>query len=154
MPTFDVETFVKQQVNIAGSTEYFLVPEKNDVRMMVGSGPVEKWFRSFDSDGRSFMTIEIPMLLLDDEIKESAGREVVTYRYKAFVDHDDNGNWDFGKGRNVKIGQLREALGQNDPNTPWSAGMLADQGPILGRITHTDGKDGRKYAEVSRVTAI
>jgi len=151
---FDVNAFVNQTYNQATSSDYALIPEANDVRMMTGSGPLEKWFRTFTANDVQYVTLEVPMIILDEAIKTEMARDTVMSRYKMFLDFDETGNLDFGKGRNVKLGQLREALGQNDPGAPWSPAMLADAGPLLGKIVHTSGKDGTQYAEVGRVTAL
>jgi hypothetical protein len=57
------------------------------------------------------------------------------------------------KGKNVSLGKLREAVGQNKPGKPWSPAHLnGAQLDVL--VTHRADKDtGDIYAEVKRVAA-
>lgn len=58
--------------------------------------------------------------VLDDEPKRVTGREKVMTRQEIVLDLTDEGLLDMGKGKNVKLGKLREAIGQNDPTVPFS----------------------------------
>ena len=55
-----------------------------------------------------------------------------------------------GKGKNVALGRLREALGQNTPGKPWSFGMLVGQVAKVA-VKHRITDAGDTFAEVKRV---
>lgn len=68
-----------------------------------------------------------------------------------FLDLTPENTLDMREGRNVQLGRLREALGQNDPNTPWS---FADLNGCLCQIVVGHGlnkKSGEVTAEVKKV---
>lgn len=152
---FDKEKLLNQKYDKAGSTEY-LVPPEGEFKMMVdGDVPVDRWLRSGKSSktGEEFMAYEIPIVILDDRVRAEMGREKVTSRYRGFLDFDAAGDLDFGPGKNVKLNQLRDVVGQNVPGKPWGLADLAGKGPFLGKIGH-DSSSGTTYAEVRSVTRI
>lgn len=55
------------------------------------------------------------------------GRETAIRNYSVSLDLTPQGNLDYGKGKNVGLGRLREAVGQNVPGQPWSPMMLKGQ---------------------------
>lgn len=62
----------------------------------------------------------------------------------------------FGNYKNVKLGMLREAVGQNKPGAPWSLRMLEGAGPLLIRVDHDpDSPDkDNPYIRVVRWAAV
>jgi hypothetical protein len=70
------------------------------------------------------------------------------------LDFDDTGKLVNGPNRNVALGQLREALGQNKPG--WTPQQLLGAGPFIGRVKHTSSKTNpeQKFAEVVKAGKI
>ena len=58
----------------------------------------------------------------------------------------------FGSNKNVKLGRLREALGQNKNGQAWSFGMLKGAGPIKVSI-EPDKKNPEDYSRVVKVAS-
>ena len=157
---FDASKFTATTFAGAMSTEYDVIPE-GDYTLMVGPYDEKTWFRAQtfkndDGTDREAVAFEIPMEIIDDTVRATMGRTLVFSRYKGFIDLDANGDIDFSKGRNIKIGRLREVLGQNDPTQPWGFPMLAGRGPFKGhnRVTPDKKNPERKYAEISRITTM
>lgn len=85
---------------------------------------------------------------------EADGRNV---RQSIWLDTNAQGDLLSGKDKNVDLGQLREALGQNVKGQPWSPRQLVGG---LGRVQveHTlitkGPREGKSVAEVKRVAAL
>lgn len=154
--TFDPDSFMSQKIDQALSDKFEQVPE-GDYKFMVDDFD-SSIFRTNDRKDNSgtFTTFEIPLVLQDEAVKAKLGRDKVTVRYKGFLDFDDKGQLDFRQGKNVKLGMLRSALGQNVPGQPWSFEMLKGAGPVMGRVIHTknDKDKDNPFTEVSRVAKI
>ena len=89
---------------------------------------------------------------LDDQAARTAtGLDTPTVRQSVFLDLTPNGKLDMSKGKNIGLGKLREALGLNDPNKPFSFADLPGRAAIV-TVEHTPGKEpGDVYANVSKV---
>jgi len=159
MSPFDPQQFLNTPAGPM-ATQVSPSPEGNFVMHINIDQPMEGWFREVkwtDKDGnaRSAPSCEIPIIITDDSARQIAGRDKLFSRYRFFLDLDKNGNLDTGPDRNVKLGQLRAALGQNnDPS--WTLARLFTDKPFMGVNTQTqDRKDpSKKYAEVTRVTKL
>lgn len=156
---FDAKAFMEQKVATANATERELVPE-GDFRFMIDAG--EGWIE-FDSGtigkgeraGQPWVKATIRCLLQDEAVKAELGRQKVTVRKQVFVDVDSTGQIATGKGVNVELGQLREALGQNDPKKPWDFSKLEGAGPFLGQVKHQpNDKGGQPYVNIERVAKV
>lgn len=89
--------------------------------------------------GESGVRCDISYSILDDTgaIQAHIGRPPRLTKGN-FVDLDANGGFDFSKGKNVWLGKIREALGQNVPGQPWSFPML--KGQAIRLILSVDGE--------------
>lgn len=90
----------------------------------------------------------------DDGVKKQLGRETVRVRHSVLLDVTEDGNGlDMGKGKNIGLGQIRTALGQNVPGQAWSPNMIEGQ-PIKAKITHeVDPRTSKVFANVAGVAA-
>lgn len=72
-----------------------------------------------------------------------------------WLDISGSGGLDTSKGKNVGLGKLRDALGQNREGQPWSPGMLVGQVALI-RVGHSiDKRDNvTVQAEVKAVAAL
>jgi hypothetical protein len=97
-----------------------------------------------------------PCIIQDENLKTQLGMDKIVVFKNVTLDFE-NGALAFGKNRNIDLGQLRHAVGQNVPG-PWALGNLRGAGPFMGRVEHREGKrkDGTafKVAEVTRVAPI
>jgi hypothetical protein len=148
---FDANNFMNQTIDKPMETDFALPPE-GEFRMMIGEFPdADKLFRtgqtkSGPNEGKEWVAASIPMLIEDDAVKAALGRDKVMVFDDFFLDFDDTGALAFGPNRNIKLGKLRAAVGQNQEGSAWAFHMLQGAGPFLGKIAHQDfeRRDGTK----------
>lgn len=147
MSTFDPNSFLNTEVNEANATAYTPVPE--------GEYPasIKKLTPRVLTDGRA--VIDVSMVIDDADVREETGMAEPLVRYTLWLDLTDSGTLDFGKGKNVGLGRLRDALGQNISGKPWQPGMLIG-GVCKAKVTHSiDKRDGvTVQANVSAVSPL
>jgi hypothetical protein len=145
---------LNSQVTESNSTELLQIDEGEYIAVI---DPVsEENFRSFDIKkgeraGQKGLSLNLTWNINDESgaITAKIGR-TPKVRQNLFLDLTSQGGLDFGKGRNVSLGQLREALGQNMTGRPWSFGMLGG-GVAKIKVKHRILDDGRTLAEVQAV---
>lgn len=162
---FDADSFMTQTVDGELDTVVQQVPE-GDYRAIIGEFDSEKGFRTFTSQkegknfGKEYTVFQPPFVLQDDprlaELKAARGLdEVVVYHKGMFLDLSDQGGLDVSKGKNVDLGKLRDAVGQNQ-QPGWKFTDLIGAGPVMVHVVHEGDKndDTKKFARVSRVVKI
>ena len=144
MSTFDPDTFLGQETDQVMDTHFKPVPEGEYTAMIdtvvakeVNDSPV----------------LDITYVILDEAVKVEMNSERVSVRQSIFVDMEDAGRIALGDNKNVKLGKLREALGQN--SGVWSPRKLAGAGPIkIKTVNKPDKNDPEQiYSNVQRVPA-
>lgn len=142
--SFDPETFLNTDITGSNSTEYVPIPE----------GEYNGIIKAID--GRSTQSgkeiIDVNWVIDDQTARDVTGMEEATCRQSLFLDFEDNGSLSMGKGKNVELGRLRKAVGQNDPSKPWRFSQLIGQAARV-KIAHSLS-NGRLYANVTAVTAL
>ena len=129
MSTFNPQEFLTQTIEGANSTsfkpvpegEYLLQVEKLDIRTVAKTGQV---------------ILDTTFAILDDGVKAAMGMEKVTVRKGIFLDLTAQGKIDTSENKNVDLGRLRAAVGQNDGSKPW--------GPLMLLNTMLKGKVGQR----------
>lgn len=81
------------------------------------------------------VTLSVP-----PELLEQTGRRNSDLRFSFLLDvlTNDKGETiglDMGKGKNIQLGRLREALGQNTGDA-WNFGKLRGAGPLMWQVKH------------------
>jgi hypothetical protein len=148
--SFNPELFLNQTSDQANSTEYVLIPVGEYVGVI---GPISAdSFKSFDikkgeNAGKKAYRLDLKIDLNDETgaLKELLGR-APSVTAGIMLDIKADGSLEFGKGRNVQLGRLREAVGQNSTGRPWSFGHLAGQ-PVKIKVVH-DTYDGKQVVNV------
>ena len=157
---FDAEAFLSSTVQGPMSTTVTLCPE-GEYRAFVDDGDKAIDFNTITggpnskTPGKEYYQCSVLFSIFDDAIKAQLKREKVLVPMRIFLDMNDSGSaLDLSEGKNVSLGRLRKALGQNDG--AWSPLMMKGKGPVMVKVTHrSDPKDPEiKYAEVTRVSAI
>jgi hypothetical protein len=152
---FDLDEFMNAAVQSAGDTKYAICPQgefpmmlDTDVKVNEISGTSEKTGEPYH-----FHVLEAQCIVQDDKVRADLGRDKVTVRLRVNLDIE-NGRLEEGKGKNIRLNQLREALGQNTPG--WKMAQLRGAGPFMGKVIHRPNEKDpeRPFAEVSRVSAI
>jgi len=153
----NLDALLTQTVDASMSTSMTPCPE-GEWQAMVDD-ITENNFRTIERDDGSEVQIFQPMFVVTDQKAiDAVGREKLVVPHKGiFLDFDDDGSTlSTGKDKNVKLGQMREACGQNK-RKGWNISKLAGAGPIMILVKHRipDPMDPEtKYAEVRRVSAI
>jgi hypothetical protein len=87
----------------------------------------------------------------DANVKEITGLPKPTVRQTLWLDLTADGKLDMSKGKNVDLGRLREALGLNDPEKPFSFSQLKGMACFI-KVEHNPSKDGKDvFANVASV---
>lgn len=160
---FDASKFVNQDFTGANATRYNNCPEGDyTLKVDLRESDVAKWIRENEirkgpRAGSMMVSLDVPVEVLDDGVRAKLNQEHVYTRYSCILDFDKNGDLDFAEGRNVKLGRLREAMGQNTPGQAWNVKMLANdtivfKGHVIERPDPNNPED--KFSEVSRVTKV
>ena len=134
MSSFNPDTFLNTETAESNATAYTPVPE----------GEFQASIKSIKprvlTDGRAVLDVT---WIVDDEVaRQETGMAEPSVRQTLWLDTTESGGLDFGKGKNVGLGRLREALGQNAPGKPWAPGMLVG-GVAKVKVSHSiDKRDG------------
>lgn len=163
-PDFDPDTFMQQTVDQPLETEFKLCPVGEYSAMIYDfdSSAFEKYDFEYQKGNRAgqpgtMTKFSCPFVINDEAAKAAIGRDQVIVTKQIILDIDDNGGLDFGTNKNVPLGQIREAVGQNVPGA-WSVSQLRGAGPCMVKVEHItfkrkDGSEGKR-AEVTRVVKI
>lgn len=143
---FDADSFMSQTTEGEMSTEFTPVPEGERNAVIDSINP-----RETSSDKGDFVILDITWKLDDAEAAEVTGIENPSVRQSIFLDMTESGGLDMGKGKNIQLGRLREAVGQNKPG-PWAPSMLIGSVAKI-RIEHRQ-YEGRTFADVKGVAAV
>ena len=162
--SFDAAQFMQATIDQPMETEYQLCPEGTFQAMVADFDEkavdrIEFTYKQGPKAGQpgSMVKFNCPFSIQDASVLAQLGRESVQVEWQMILDVDDMGRLDFGKDRNVRLGQLRSAVNQNQPG-PWGVFNLRGAGPVMVKVVHEtfqrkDGSEG-KAARVSRVAAI
>jgi hypothetical protein len=85
-------------------------------------------FKSGDHEGEQGFRMTIRWAVQDDEPRQAVDRENLSVMQSVLLDvTPDGAGLDMGKGKNIGLGAIRSALGQNTPGAPWSPAMIEGQ---------------------------
>lgn len=76
----------------------------------------------------------------------------VYFNYNFYLDINSEGHLEFGPNKNIPLGQLRAAVGQNNPGEPWSLLNLKGAGSFGFILRHEEWEKGDKKGKNERVT--
>lgn len=167
MSNFDPDLFMQQTVDAPMETEYKNVPI-GEYRAFIGDFDSKALvefnftYKKGDKAGQegSMKKFTCPFVIDDGgQVAQSLGRDKALVDMQLIIDIDPTtGKLDTGVNKNVKLGQLRDAVGQNTPGQPWGFSMLRGQGPVMIKVVHTEFERADKTkgtrAEVERVSRI
>lgn len=147
MSIFDPDSFMNETTTESNDTSMAPIPpgeysaqiEKVEGRVVNGK------------DGERAV-LDVTYSILDEEVKTSLGRTVLTVRQTVWLDLNSNGKIDAGKGKNIGLGKLRTAAGLNDPGKPFAPPMLVGQVVKVSTGLRADRNDPSiQYADVKSV---
>ena len=122
MSAFDAEQFMNQEFSEANDTKSIPCPE-GDYLGLTESAELRSWVSKKDPS-KSGLTLDIAWIVEDEGVKQELNRDKVVVRQGIMLDLTPEGNLDMGKGKNIQLGKLREALGLNVAGQPFSFNMI------------------------------
>lgn len=147
---FSPEQFLDMQVTESNDTKTIPVPV-GEYTAVIEEVKVRQW-QSKKDPSMSGLTLDVKWSIDDSAVKELLGRDKVTVNQGIMLDLTDSGGLDMGKGRNIGLGRLREALGLNAPGQPFSFMMLSGR---VGKVSVSHRIDGENiFAEVKGVAKL
>jgi hypothetical protein len=159
--TFDPTAFLTQTVDApVGDTTIQQCPE-GEFRAMIDDFDGNA-FRQTEgkegsaSAGKTFTIFQPLFVIQDAAVQAELEREKVSVPHKGiFLDFAPDGSLDFGKGKNVDLNRLREAVNQNVEGS-WGFAMLKGAGPVMVQVRHVPDRQDpeKKFAKVTKVVAI
>ena len=143
---FDEDAFMSSTSEGEMSTEFTPVPvgEYQAVVKKIGT-------RSGEGEKGPWAMLDVTWAIDDASVTEATGMDNPSVRQSLFLDITEEGGLNLGKGKNIDLGRLREALGQNGAGA-WSPSML--EGQVATVLVDHRLHDGRTYADVKSVSAI
>jgi hypothetical protein len=110
-------------------------------------------YKQGDREGETGYRMVIKWAIQDEEAKRQVERDHLSVTQSVLLDITEDGNGlDFGKGKNVGLGQIRGAIGQNTPGQPWSPAMI--EGSTAKVNVKAGVYNNMPTAEVNGVTSI
>lgn len=156
--TFDADAFMQSTVDQPMATDFEMVPPGMYQAMIddFDSSAVQKYdfeYKSGPNAGQpgSMVKLSLPFSIQDPAVLAKMEREKVIVFQDLTLDMN-GGQLDWGKNKNVRLGQARAAANQNQPG-PWSIFNLKGAGPVMVQVAHEeferrDGSKGKKAAVV------
>lgn len=146
MSAFNPEAFMSGETEGAMETHYTPIPEGDYPAFIQDVKPKEV---------NDTPVLDVLFKVTDDKLAKDMDMEDVIVKASIFCDVDGKGNLQFGANKNVKLGKLREACGQNNAAKAWAPLMLVGGGPLIIRVTQRPDKNDSEtiYNDVSRYTA-
>lgn len=146
MSTFNPDQFLNTETSESTSTTYTPIPENEYTACVKEIKP-----RSTTS-GKAILDVVWSIDDQDGSIEAATGLKQSTVRQSIFLDITESGGLDIGKGKNVQLGKVREALSQNTPGKVWRPGDLIG-GVAKVQVKHRMDGDAT-YVDVKAVTKI
>ena len=144
---FNPDQFLDMTINEVNSTQTVPVPV-GEYTALVSDVKCRQWQSKADPS-KSGLTLDVTWEIDDAAVKQLLGRDKVTVKQGIMLDLTESGGMDMGKGRNVGLGRLREALDLNRPGVAFSFSMLPGR---LAKVSVSHRIDGENiYAEVKSV---
>lgn len=121
--SFDADTFLQSQITDALDTKRIPVPVGEYTASIKSVGGREG--KSKKGDTFTMMSIVWEVDDPTGEVAKATGRDKsITTTQDIFLDLNPSGGIATGTGKNIGLGRLREAVGQNTKGEPWSPTML------------------------------
>lgn len=148
MGMFNPEQFTNLSVESGFSTRRTPIPEGEHIAACKGYK-----FRVMEQDGKSSVVLDITWRIDNQQLAESMGMKEALITQGVFLDMSPDGQLEKGPNKNIQLGRVLEALGQNDGRR-WGPAMLEGAGPVKLLVSHEpDKKDATIiYDRVKAVT--
>ena len=150
MSMFSPEQFLDMQITESNDTKVIPIPV-GEYMGVVKEVKVRPWQSKADPS-KAGIALDIIWSLDDAGVRALLGRDEINAKQGVMLDMTEAGGLDVGKGRNISLGRLREAVGLNTPGQPFSFGMLTGR---MAKVKVEHRADGDTiYAEVKAVAKV
>lgn len=150
MAKFNADSFLNQTVEAKLDTRRIPHPEGDWDEGQITK--IEFKDGSNKETGKVWVRMSCTVQNTDPQVKDDmklTGDQMPQVRWEEFLDITEEGSLDVSDGKNIKLGKLRQACGQNNDDE-WSINDL--KGATLGfRVKHQFNNDGDPYAVCSGV---
>src|SRR3990172_1209414 len=157
MARFDKEAFLQAEYEEAPDTDRTLFPVGEFVAqaieefLIIEPKPFVNEKTGVQQDGSP--QLQLKLLLREDHairIREQFGYDAdrpVYFTTRIYLDINPESGWlEFGPNKNIDLGKIRKALGQNEPGVRWAFTHLKSAGPLAFTVKHEswekNGKSG------------
>ena len=148
---FDVASFMNESIDSVLDTKIEPIPEGEHMAQIgVGEKDIDIAVGVSTKNQKPWMRLDMMLTFTDPNLAAQLKREQVKGRYSIMLDLNEQGRLDLRPQRNVNLGKLRDAVGQNRPG-PWNFNMLKGQ-PIKVKVKHKTLDSGDTVSEVVGVT--
>lgn len=151
---FDADAFMQTTVDSPMATQMQTIPDGEYVAML---GDFDSSaLKTVNTQKGERKVLEVPFIIQDDgTLAAKLGpRDQYLHRESFWLDFNTTGQLDTGPDKNVRLGQLRQALDQNVPG--WSPLHLRGMGPLRIVIKTTPDKNDpeKKYTNITKYAKI
>lgn len=147
---FDTDNFLSGSAGGTLSTERTLIPANTYPNasikdLTVKTGTIANGERA----GEAWVRLNVVWQIDSQELRDSLSRANVLITQGFMLDVTESGELDTGKGKNIRLGKLKKALGMNDGETKWMD-FIGKYATI--QVGHgVNSKDGTATEEVTAV---
>lgn len=147
---FEPSTFLGESVTGANDTKYIPIPPGEYPAII--KDVKARQMPSKAEPGRMVTVADVTYEIDDSTVREVTGLETPTVRQSIFLDLTPMGKLDMSKGKNIHLGKLREALGLNDPDRPFSFEDVKGRAAII-QVENTPNERNPEelYSNVKKV---
>ena len=147
----DLEALVNAPVTEKLDSQFEVTPAGEYMARISDRTPASEWFREVTVRDQKVPQCNILFIIDDPEVAKGLGRREATSRMTLWLDVvEGSGRLDTGRGKNVGLGALRKALGQ-DEDMEWTFQKLVGAGPVRILTEVQESKNGGKFSNVTRV---
>lgn len=150
MSNFDPDQFMNTTVEGELDTKRPVLPSGQYPGQIEKITPRSGTISKGDNVGKTWASFNVLIEVQDEALKQELNQEKLFVNHNVFLDLDENEQLDMRKGKNVALGKLRDAVGQND-GSPWSPNMLLGQ-PV--QVDVTVGVNPNTGDEMNNVRAV
>lgn len=147
MSQFNPDQFLDMQFTETNDTKVVPVPV-GEYLATAEEAKIRTW-QSKTDPSKAGLALDITWEIQDEAVKQLLGRDKVTCKQGIMLDLTDSGSLDMGKGRNISLGRLREAVDLNVPGQPFAFSMIPGR---MAKVKVSHRVDGEEiYSEIKAV---
>lgn len=149
---FDVNAFLQESLGVSLDTQRLTIPKgEYTAQIDTGDKAIDLQFGTISKQGsknfgKPWARLDVKCVIPDPNLAATLKVERPVVRASIMLDLDANGKIDTSPQRNIRLGKLLEACGQNNPQGSI-AGCAGKAVKIMVNVVEEDGKD--PYNEVT-----